>query len=167
MRLSGALAVLACLTSGDAFASCEAIPKPVKSYLADHPKLHLVTVSDLGPDDQQLWQQYHRGLCPGLASVDLDGSGRNSYALTALTNTTNGEAQRLILLQHGKAPQIIVKSTAARSVVWRAKPGMTRDVITGKRTLVPHDSFVFEAMESAARTYYLRSGKIKLIWTSD
>jgi hypothetical protein len=103
-----------------------------------------------------------------MASAKLD-SGHIWYAL-ALLNQTKGRAQeKLVLLKvNGQTvtshllsgPQNIVDPF----VVWRTGSGTYLDRRTEKQTVITHDSFIYEKMESASVQFYLQDGRIhKLI----
>lgn len=140
----------------------------VTSYLKSNPVWSIVDLSDLSSDDRNLWQRYHQGLCPGMASGRLD-SNHTWYAL-ALLNRTKGKVQeKLILLKIDgqtvttyllSASQVIVEPF----VVWRTGPGKYLDYRSEKQIVIRHDSFVYEKMESASVQFYLHNGRIhKLI----
>lgn len=140
----------------------------VTSYLKSNPHWSIVKLSDLSIDDQILWKRHHHGLCPGMAPGRLD-SGHVWYAL-ALLNKTKGKVQeKLVLLKVNgskvtshllSAPQTIVEPF----VVWRTGSGTYLDRSTEKQTVIRHDSFIYEKMESASVQFYLQDGRIhKLI----
>src|ERR1700680_1602073 len=118
-------------------AECAAIPAEVEQYLRSQPGWAVVDMKDLVKDDQALWERNHSGLCPGIAAVDLDGTGTNAYAV-ALLNSANGqETERAVVLrrQAGRVTQeplvsptnVRFANVASPLVVWRAGPGTYRD----------------------------------------
>ena len=146
-------------------------PKPVAQYLALHPGWRIETIADLVPDDQKLWAQYHKGRCPGLARVALDTGGKISFALALLGNRGGKASEQLIVLKPAgtdfKTFVLQPPFEGGRSVVWRAAPGKSSDMDTGRALTIPHDSIVFEEMESASQQFYFQRGKFHMLQTSD
>jgi hypothetical protein len=144
-------------------------PPPVAAYLAKHPGWAILEISDLVADDQALWHQYHEGKCPGLAEAALDGSGKLSYAL-ALVDRKNGNEQIVALKAEGNAFQPFTLQAPFHdigSVVYRAPPGRSSDLETGREVRINHDSIVWEKMESASQQFYFSNKKFHKLQTSD
>jgi len=86
------------------------MPDDVQVYLLSQPGWSVVDTKDLVEDDQNLWEQHHRGLCPGIGIVDLDGRGETAYAL-ALLNHANGQVTEKVVVirnQGGSVAELLV-----------------------------------------------------------
>lgn len=146
-------------------------PKPVAQYLALHPGWRIETVVDLVPDDQKLWAQDHKGLCPGLAGVVLDASGKTSFALAVLANRGGKVSEQAIVLKPAGADfRTFVLQPPFKGrccVVWRSPPGKSSDMDTGRAFDIPYDSVVWEEMESASQQFYFLRGKFHKLQTGD
>src|SRR5665213_1543695 len=78
---------------------CTQKPGAVQAYLRDHKGASLVTFGDLlDPDSQEAWHKSSKGLCPGFAVSDMDGSGRKWYGLSLLYKKDGKTFEKLILL---------------------------------------------------------------------
>ena len=140
---------------------CDHFPPAVASYLAAHADWRPVQLSDLNADDQGLWRQDHAGHCPGVASADFDGQGRDSYALALLRRGPDGFLEKLVILRRlvrgpSVTTAIAAYSASSPAVVWRMPPGR-----------VPHDSVVYEQFEAATVQYYFKRDRLMKIQTSD
>ena len=153
-------------------APCANPPSDVLDYLRAQPGWKILQVGDLVSDDQALWNQYHRDLCPGMTQVDFDGSGRKFHAL-ALLRRSNGQLLEKVVVfrlgKHGLEEHILSEAGPASraDVIYRVGPGKTHEWDSTKEFFVPHDSLVYEHMESAARQYYYSRGKFLFVQTSD
>ena len=143
----------------------------VTAYLEEHPGWKPVAMSDLASDDRALWQRYHRGLCPGIAAVNF-GDGGKSWVLALLSQSRGKMQEELVAVkQMGSKQSEQVLSPAIEadriSVVWRAEPGKSHDYATGRTVLVPHDSAIYEVMESGALQFYWTHGGFRTLQTAD
>lgn len=151
---------------------CGDLPPDVRSYLEAHSDWTLVTVERLTSDHQALWERYHHALCPGFASVDLDGNGKSAHALALLKRSNDVAFEKLVLIQRTRdhvqvqtlsgpdqvswPPSLIARPF----VVWRVGPGKSHDSTTGRNVVIKRDSIVYELMESSSVQYYESDGKI-------
>jgi hypothetical protein len=169
--------VLAALAGSPAFAQCENLPADAQNYLKAHPGWRVLEIKDIDdPDDQKAWMKKRPGLCPGLATVDVDGSHRMSHAL-ALLGTVGGKAQeQVVLLWHEGKPQpaqtlvdpfSVGPHVGPHMVIWRLAPGVYEEWDTHKKTRIAHDSVGFEAFEASVRLFYFSKGKFHTLITSD
>ena len=158
-------------------AACESVPQDVQEYLRSEPGWAFVDVKDLVDDDKSLWEQSHHGLCPGVAIVDLDGKGQQSYALALLKGGSGRAIEKLVVIrrQSGRfmrwvlAPpaNVMYTNVMAPFVVWRTSPGTYRDLKSGHQVKLTHHGIVYEKMEATATVYYLSKGRFKSILTSE
>ena len=164
IRLIFAVSVL--LSAGTANASCLPAAQPVTAYLAKHPAWHIANMSDLIPEDQNLWGRYRGTACPGQAQADLKGNGQISYGLVLLSK--EGLRAVILLDDNGHyAAQILFSDKEDLEVVHTAEPGPAYEFETNRRVDIPHQSFVFEHLESSATHYYWRDGKVESVTISD
>ncbi len=169
------LAMIATATTSHAAPAqpgCDAPPPAVRAYLADHHGLSVVTLRDLNADDQKLWLDARHWACPGLAMVDLDGSGKLSFAMALLQRRAGGQFEQLVVLHavgRGTKAEVLEPWFSAGNpvVVWRAPPGRAPTWDGGRGVTVSHDSIVFEAFESASTSYYWAGGRFRHITTGD
>jgi hypothetical protein len=152
-------------------------PKPVDNYLKAHPRWTMLSVSDIGADQRSLllaadersvWSESHKGLCPGLAQVELDGSGKTSYAL-ALIDREKDMEQLVVLMPTGNAYRDTVLEKPFEGigvVVWSVPPGDTSDS-TGRQLHIAHDSIMWERLESASQQIYFSDGQFHRIQLGD
>src|SRR4051794_26034341 len=100
MRTIGSvIAVLLMGCCAQAKAECGTIPQDVQEYLRSAPGWKPVDTKDLPNDDSSLWEQYHRGLCPGIAVLDLYGQGERTYALALLNNISGQTLEKLVVVR--------------------------------------------------------------------
>jgi hypothetical protein len=166
------LTALGCVAPAHADADCNKLPPEVADYLRANSGWKIVQFSDLVSDDQALWNQYSRGQCPGMTLVDFDGSGKKFHAL-ALLQRSNGQLLEKVVVfrlsKRGLEEHILSEAGPASraDVIYRVGPGKTHEWDNSKEFLVPHDSLIYEHMESAARQYYYSRGKFRYVQTSD
>src|SRR5215469_12528165 len=168
LLLRFALAAMATTCSASA-APCEKPPPPVADYLTAHPGWVLVTRADLSADHQPMWDKAHKGLCPGVAEVVLDGTKEKSYALALLKHGKDGTQEQLVLLKGAAARPMVLEapSPSGSIVVWRAPPGKYPNPETGKDVAIARDSIMYEMYESAAEQFYFVNGKLRKLQAGD
>jgi len=151
---------------------CANPPPVVLDYLAAHPGWRIVRRVDLIRDDQELWAQAYRERCPGLATVDFDGTGRPHIGL-ALLGTINGKRheQVVVIRRSGKNIEQHVLSApfaiGRADVIYTVPPGVAKQWDGPKQVTLKQESLVYEHMESAAIQYYFAKGKFRSIQISD
>lgn len=147
---------------------CETAPPIVLAYLKANSDWSVVRLSDFGVDDQRLWQKYRANQCPGIAIVDLDGSGKSTYAVALLRHEAGKIFEKVVLITSTKSVSIVPAGEVARpAVVWRGLPGVYVDFYSRHKTRISHDTIVYEQLESWAISHYLSHGKFRSIQTSD
>jgi len=149
-------------------------PKQVQAFLVTLPGWALTTERDLAADDQALWRTHHGGLCPGLASADIDGGGRQSHVLLLIRRDGGVMQQRLVILPpktagRGLQPLLDAKPVVGRAagVVWSAGPGKAARWDGGRSAQIAHHSFVYEHMEASATTFWRSAGRLHSLQTAD
>jgi hypothetical protein len=160
--------VAAVVGSGAEAAPCSR-PLPVTNYLKAHPRWTVLDITDLAADDRTLWNENHKGFCPGMARVVLDDSGEPSYALALLDKRMKQEELVVLMAERGKFREVILERPfpGDRLVVWRSPPGEWQDPYGGRRAHIIHDSFTWEEMEAAAQQIYFSGGKFRRIQIGD
>ena len=164
-----ALAAVLILAVAPAVAAPCTPPALVVAYLQSHRPWAMLDIGDLSSDDRTLWQQYHKGACPGMARVALDGGKENSFALALLDKNKHLAALDVIPAGAGKLREFVLDKPFAGStvVVWRAPPGPSADILTGRKVRIANDSIIWEKMESAAQQFYFANGRFHMLQTSD
>lgn len=147
---------------------CAKVPAAARAYLNAHPGWNILRLADLDADDQSLWRQYRKGSCPGLAEVDLDGSGNKFVGLALIRKGATG-TERIVVVRAGVASHTLYDNFVGRySVIWRAAPGITWEWDDRKHKIhIPHDSLVVETIEAGAQQFYLKDGGYHYVQTSD
>ncbi len=165
--------LLSTATSAWAADPCTNIPDAARAYLKAHPDWKILRTSDLIDDDKQLWRHYHKAVCPGLAEVDLDGSGKRYIGLALIRTTKSAQEERVIIVRaaRDKLETWTIYSefkAPPYTVIWRVSPGTTWEWDQPNRKIrIPNDSLVAATLESAAQQFYLKNGKLVYVQTSD
>jgi hypothetical protein len=167
------LAMVTALFGAPAIATdpCANVPPAAANYLNAHHGWRILRTSDLVRDDQQLWRQYHRGICPGLAEVDFDGSGNKFVALALVRQARGKQWERIVVVRQSpnglESHTIIPVFESSYVVVWQRPPEIVAQWDSGQRTRILHESLVVEQMEASSRSYYLKDGRFRFVQTSD
>jgi hypothetical protein len=111
-------------------ASCEALlPQESSTVLKNQfPDWKVVTIDDLGPDEQRLWHEKHGNQCPGIIEGQFGPSAEASYAVTLIHQRGNQNYQILLLLyKYGSQYKILTLSpeeiASHTSVLTKIPPG--------------------------------------------
>ncbi len=163
--LIGLLALGLAVAAPATHAACDPLPAPVAGYVRAHAGWKVVRFTDLVRDDQALWAQYHKTVCPGWAKVRLDPRQPAFYAVALI----RPKQEKLVLIDaDGRHARDLVPADRLYNprVVWTVPPGRYRDENTEKDVTVGEESVVFEAMEAAATQFYMKDGKIRSLLAS-
>lgn len=173
LGLGGTLVVcLATAGCSNVSAGCSTLPKSVSTYVTANAGWSVVSLADLPRDDQDLWHQYHKDLCPGVAELKLYGPADKSIAI-ALIKKSNGQIlEKLVLLSGIKSPSVpeeIVPATSVTTpfVVWKTRPGIYKDQDTSTNVHIANESIIYEKMESTSTQFYVEDGKLKSLLASE
>ena len=147
-------------------------PIEIQSVLkAKLPGWKIVRLSDLWKDDQAFWTKRRDRACPGLASGNYRGLGRE-FAATLIRGSGPHLQQTLVLI--GKTQSLYhlktlipPQATSQVSVVYTVPPDTFEDLGTGESVEAKTDSLAFEAMEASAIVYIWNQHKFKKIWVMD
>ncbi len=157
---------MAWAVAATAHAGCDTLPAPVTAYVRAHPGWAVVRGGDLVSDDQGLWAQYHKGLCPGWTKVRLDVARRPFYAVALISRSE----EKLVLIDAatGQARQVVpADRVASPMVVWSVGPGMTHDQNIGRDLRVSTESIIYEKMEAFATQFFMKNGKMHSVLTAN
>ncbi len=103
-----------------------------------------------------------------MAVVDLDGSGKLSYALALLRHEHGIAFEKLVIVMAGKSHTLEAAYKIGNpAVVWRGLPGVYVEFYSRHKTRISHDTVIYEHLEATASAYYLSHGKFRSILTSD
>lgn len=157
-------------TAAQSQAGC-ILPDGLRLVIASkHPNAHVVSLSDLNQNDQELFKREHGSSCPGLTRVDFYGDGQPTFALVLLG--PNGAKRSELIVAHEVKNQwhTLSVDTADAStvpVVWSEKPGKYNDVYEQKTLNASRPVIVLCEYESWAILYAWTGNKVEKIWISD
>jgi hypothetical protein len=165
------LAAVALLTiPAGASDPCADPPPAADAYLRTQPGWKILRLQDMDPDDQSLWIRYHKNLCPGMAAVDFDGSGKRWVGLALLRHAENGVVEKIAfvrLLEGRLETHLVYRDFPAYQVIWTRPPETVHEFETGKTTAIAHESLVVEHLEASTQQWYRRNGTFHFVQTSD
>jgi hypothetical protein len=153
-----------------------ALPKSIADEIQNkYPGWRPERISDLGADDQQLWNKAHHDLCPGIASGHFKSASRTDYAVLLLSKERSRAGYKFllfiesrlsptfnsILLDHGEG------NNAGQPVISRVPPGKYSDPESGKSVKTKLDSVLIEWIEAAAQLYFWRGSKYQKLQVQD
>lgn len=154
-----------------AYNPCTEISPLVANYLSANPGWTIVLPEDLGRDRAQMWQRQHRRLCPGMAEVDFDGSGRTFTALALIRHNLRNEEKLVLLRQeaNGIAVRVLVpeEHSGAPLALIRLPPGPAAEWDGGAIIAIPHESLGVIWHEASARQYFWDNGAFRCVRALD
>jgi hypothetical protein len=133
-------------------------------------------VSDLGPDDKELWLKANPKDCPGIAIGHFEEPDRVSYAVLLVPKSELKHAYKIIVLRelptgNGYAARLLDQADGEYSssglVISRVPPGKYSDFEGTASVSVKVDAVNVEWIEKAAVLYYWANGKYHTIQISD
>ena len=133
-------------------------------------------VSDLGPDDKQLWLKAHPKDCPGIAIGHFENPGQLAYALLLVPKSQSSHGYRIIVIgktatDAGYAVRVLDHSDTQDSdsgmVVSTARGGSYSDFERTASLKLKLDSVNVEWIEKGAVLYYWTHGQYRTLQTSD
>ena len=161
-----AATLLALGLGGAAHAACDNIPKPVQDALTSEPGWELVRLVHFFEEEEEFWQEFHGRQCPGYVAADVDGSGRQTFALSLIKQAGGRAEHKLIALRPGAAGFVKVELPPAQPpslamFVVRQGPGKFTDFDTGRKIELATESFMLGAFASATILHYFQDGKFQ------
>lgn len=132
----------------------------------------IVTIADLGPDEQRLWKGKFGSRCPGVARGHFGPNSAASYAVTLVRNEGRDMYQTLVLLAKVRKGYHMVtlsraQHSAVTSVVLRLPPGQYSDTEGSKSIRAKFDVISYEVIEAGAIVYYWDGRSYKNLQTSE
>lgn len=131
-------------------------------------------ISDLEPDDHELWVKAHGKLCPGIASGHFEGNGRDTYAVLLLKKDPARLGYKFVLFNENRSgtfESILLDraegKNAGKPVIYRVPPGEYSDPETGKSVKTKLHSVILEWIEAAAQLYYWSGSKYHKLQVQD
>jgi hypothetical protein len=165
---------LSCLTRFVAQASCEALlPQESGTVLKNQfPEWKVVTIDDLGPDEQSLWHEKHGNQCPGIIEGQFGPSAETSYAVTLIHKRGTQNYQILLLLyKYGSQYKILTLSpeeiASHTSVLTKIPPGKYSDWDSSKTVRTHFDAISYEAIEVGAVMFYWNGSQYRTLQLSE
>lgn len=146
---------------------CKALLPPTlqKQMQREYPTWRLVTLTDLGDDDRQLWLNKHGGACPGVAKGNFDGSARPQFALLLKAD----ESRTLLKLVNAVMDRAksyrftpLAEDIRFTYVIYGLPPGQYFAVEDRATPIkVRHDAIALERLEVGMSIFYYLDGKFK------
>ena len=130
----------------------------------------IVTLSDLGDDDKEMFQKDHPNACPGMAEVDFYGDGKPTFALALLVKRGSTEDANLLVVHQtaeGWNLRSLDSAEASVPVVWSQPPGKYDDIYGNKSIIARHPVIVFCGYNSWAIVYAWKSDHVEKVWLRD
>ena len=133
-------------------------------------------VSDLGPDDKQLWLKAHPKDCPGIAIGHFEKPDQLAYAVLLVPKLQSSHGYRIVVLSKvatddSYAAKVLDQGDTQDSdsgMVISATPrGSYSDFERTKSVQVKLDAVNVEWIEKGAVLYYWAHGKYRTLQTSD
>lgn len=143
-----------------------------KQYVDWRPK----HVSDLGPDDKQLWLEEHAKDCPGIAMGHFEKADELAYAVLLVPKSQSSHGYRIIVLrkaatEEGYSASVLDQGEAQGAdsgmVISTAPRGTYSDFESTTSVQVKLDAVNVEWLEKAAVLYYWVHGEYRTLQTSD
>ena len=133
-------------------------------------------VSDLGPDDKQLWLKAHTKDCPGIAIGHFERPDQLAYAVLLLPKSQSSHGYRIVVLSKvatddGYAARVLDQGDTQDSdsgmVISTAPRGSYSNFEKTTSVQVKVDAVNVEWIEKGAVLYYWAHGKYRTLQTSD
>lgn len=150
-------------------------PAEVMKFLeSKYPAWKMETLADLGESYKKMWLKKHQEDCPGFASGQFHGMGKDeSYVVLLLPRDSKSHGFKLIVLTKtisgafsAGVLESSTESTTTPVVVSRVAPGKYFDAARWKDIQTDTDLIFVEQLEVAGRLYYWRQGRFARITTS-
>ncbi len=132
-------------------------------------------VSDLGPDDKQLWLKAHSRDCPGIAIGHFEKPDQLAYAMLLVPKSQSGHGYRIVVLakvaaDDNYAARVLDQGDTdsdSGMVISTASRGSYSDFERTTSVQVKLDVVNVEWIEKGAVLYYFEHGKYRTLQTSD
>jgi len=133
-------------------------------------------VSDLSPDDKQLWSKAHPKECPGIAIGHFEKPDQLAYAVLLVPKSQSSHGCRIVVLSKvatddSYAAKVLDQGDAQDSdsgmVISTAPRGSYSDFERTTSVQVKLDAVNVEWMEKGAVLYYWAHGEYRTLQTSD
>jgi len=172
--LATVLMIAAVFTAAPAMASdpCTDITPAAADYLKVNPDWTVIHPDDLTGADRLQWLRHHRGFCPGVAMVDLDGSSRPFTALGLIRRNADLSEEKVVLVRQtptGLEVRVLVPAERITNplVLYRLPRGTTKEWDSDKPVTIVHESLGVAWLEASSRQYYWDNGAFRCVPTSD
>jgi hypothetical protein len=133
-------------------------------------------VSNLGPDDKQLWLKAHPKDCPGIAIGHFEKPDQLAYAVLLVPKSQSSHGYRIVVLSKvatddSYAARVLDQADTQDSdsgmVISTAPRGSYSDFERTTSVRVKLDAVNVEWIEKGAVLYYWAHGKYSTLQTSD
>jgi hypothetical protein len=132
-------------------------------------------LSDLDPDDRQLWLKAHDKQCPGVAVGHFENAEETGYAVLLVPGEKPTGGYKLVVLSTSKSGQGYTANildqaegeTYSGLVMSVAGPGKFSDFESTKSVQLKLDSIYLEWIEKGAQLFYWSGGRYRKLQVSD
>jgi hypothetical protein len=145
------------------------VPPDIQPLLSQKWKAwRLLQLSDLRADDQKLWRQYYRKVCPGMTTGRFLPGEPVAHAFMLI----NKSEEALLVAVTDKNPVKLItvlggSSVAYFSIVRTVHAGAYTDFYTRKKIVTKLDSVAVEAIEHSTEIFYWSNGRFLSLLISD
>lgn len=167
------------VSASQASSACSetALPTSVNELLkTKFPQWRPKQVSDMDPDDQQLWlKSAHEKECPGIAIGHFENASELSYAILLVPKSEPSGGHKILVFSKGLAKDAYTwrlldhaeGETYSGLVIFKAPPGKYSSWENTKSIQLKLDGVYVEWMEKGAQLYYWSGGRYHKLQVSD
>lgn len=133
----------------------------------------LVTLADLGGDEQRIWKEQRGDQCPGAVAGHFNNQHGASFAVTLVRKRENSIYQTLVLLSknnHGSYHMLTLdrpQRTARVSVVAKLPPGKYSSWDQATNIEAKFEVISYQVIEAGAVAFYWTGHEYKKLHTSE
>ena len=135
----------------------------------------ILALSDLSNDDRELWNQSHRGQCPGVTSGRFTSPNKTDFAVLLINKGASQRQTRLAIVTSNTAASRYEATTVYSNdkvtnypVIHTSKPGKYHDFYNPQKLIqIDSDVLVYEHLESRTLAFYYKGGKFVRLGISD
>jgi hypothetical protein len=135
----------------------------------------ILEYSDLSSEDQKIWNQAHKGVCPGVIEGHFDGSKDSSYAVTIIQEIANRKNVKLLLAKKANANykfEVLYDPVGVTishyPVIYKGASGVYRDFYDDSVFAeAQNDVIIYEHLEASAIAFVYMSGEFRRVLISD
>ena len=149
-----------------------ALPVAAQKVLSQHfTGWKVVTVSDLTPDDKQIWSETYGDACPGIVEGNFTGKGRRQFGVTLIRRDNSRIRQALVLLNPTDrvyVDKVLLEPSDATipNVVVKFPPGTYSDAERTRSVRTRFDGIALIQLEASGTLFYkTKDGFSRLVFS--